>query len=206
MKISILERILLLLTSLAAAWQVAVGINGSGTFPIIAYTIGFGVLLVAALLLIILGYEALDSPVVVIVSTIIPLSLALGLVWEHLPAWRTGGLIFALVGFLAIVLTRVLPLRSKLPVLVLAGVHGAAGLVIFLLPVALVWQRAAPAGFLWVSFGGMLISLAGMALGLLKAGRPLLPREAILKSLPLLLLLMTAAFVAGFVSIHSSFY
>ena len=47
-----------------------------------------GSLLVAALMLIILGYEALDSPVVVIVATVIPLSLALGLIWDRLPGLR----------------------------------------------------------------------------------------------------------------------
>ena len=54
-----------------AGLAAAVGINGLGTVPITAYTIGFGVLLVAGLLMIILGFEVLDSPIVVIVSTII---------------------------------------------------------------------------------------------------------------------------------------
>lgn len=202
MKISILNRILLLLTTLAAAWQVAVGINGLETFPIIAYTIGFGVLLVAALLLLILGYEALDSPVVVVVSTIIPLSLALGLIWEYWPSARAVSLIFALCGFAAIVITRAMPMRGKLPVLVLAVVHGLAGLTIVLLPLICVLRHAAPAGFLWVSFGGMLIGLAGMALSLLKAGKPLIPHATLLKLLPFLLFVMTTTFVAGFVSIH----
>ena len=67
MKISILDRILLLLTGLLAAYQVAIGIEGLSALPTIAYTIAFGVLLVAGLLLIILGFEVLESPVVVIV-------------------------------------------------------------------------------------------------------------------------------------------
>ena len=82
-----LDRILLLVTGILAAYQVAVGIDGFSTLPIIAYTIAFGVLLVAGLLLIILGFEVLDSPIVVIVSTIIPLSLATGLVWQHLASF-----------------------------------------------------------------------------------------------------------------------
>ena len=83
MKISPLDRALLLITGILAAYQVAVGIDGFDTIPIIAYTIAFGILLVAGLLLIILGFDVLDSPIVVIVSTIIPLSLSLGLVWQH---------------------------------------------------------------------------------------------------------------------------
>jgi len=198
MKISILDRILLLLTGLLAAWQVAVGINGADTLPMIAYTVGFGVILVAGLLLIILGFDALDSPLVVIVSTIIPLSLSLGLVWEHLAAWRTGYLVFAIVGFLAILLTRLLPVKGKTPTIVLACVHGVAGMVIFLLPCILAINGATQPGFALVGVGGALIGIGGLLLSFLKAGRPILPRETILRILPGLLLLMTAAFVAGF--------
>lgn len=202
MKMTVLDRILLLVTGLLAAWQVAVGVNGLAATPTLAYTIGFGVLLVAGLLLIILGFEALDSPIVVIVSTLIPLSLALGLAWEFLPALRTIYLIFTVVGFLAILGTRARPLNNRLPVLILAMVHGVAGLTIFILPIAVVIQNSAPAGILWISLGGMLIGLGGILLALLKTGRPLLTRKAILTLLPALLLCMTAAFVAGFSAIH----
>lgn len=70
MKISILDRVLLLLTGLLAAYQVAVGVEGFNTLSIVAFTIGFGVLLVAGLLLIILGFGVLDSPLVVGVGRI----------------------------------------------------------------------------------------------------------------------------------------
>lgn len=203
MKITILDRILLILTGLLAAWQVAVGINGADTLPMIAYTVGFGVLLVAGLLLIILGFDVLDSPIVVIVSTIIPLSLSLGLVWEHLPAYRTVYLIFAIVGFLAIIVTRSISIRmglvpSPIPVLVLAVVHGIAGMTIFLLPIIWALTGRATHGFAFVGIGGALIGIGGLLLSFLKAGKPLLSRATILKVLPGLLLLMTAAFVAGF--------
>lgn len=198
MKISVLDRLLLLITGLLAAWQVAVGINGVETVPMTAYTVGFGVLLIAGLLLIILGFEALDTPVVVVFSTLIPLGLALGLAWEYLPTWRSPYLVFAIVGFLAVLITRTLHLENKLPVLVLGLVHGVAGLTIFLLPLFVVLQHNAGPGFLLVSLGGMLIGLGGILLGLLKTGKPLLSRSILLKLLPALLLVMTAAFVAGF--------
>jgi len=198
MKITPFDRILLLATGLLAAWQVAVGVNGAESLPMIAYTIAFGVLLVAGLLLIILGFDVLDNPIVVIVSTVIPLSLSLGLVWEHLAAYRTVYLVFVIVGFLAILLTRLLPLRDKLPVMVLAFVHGIAGLVIFILPIYLSITGQAASGFSLVGVGGALIGVGGLLLALLKAGKPLLSRLTILKVLPILLLLMTAAFVAGF--------
>jgi hypothetical protein len=195
---TILDRVLLLLTGLLAAYQIAVGIDGLATLPIIAYTIAFGILLVAALLLIILGFDVLDSPIVVIVSTVIPLSLSLGLVWEHFATYRTLYLIFVVVGFLTVLTTRLLPLHNRLPVLVLAVVHGIAGLTIFLLPILFSIAGQSRPGFSLVGVGGGLIGVGGLLLALLKAGKPLLSRETILRVLPGLLLLMTLAFVAGF--------
>jgi len=198
MKMSALDRILLLLTGLLAAYQVAIGIEGLSTLPIVAYTIAFGVLLVAGLLLIILGFEALDAPVVVIISTVIPLSLSLGLVWQHVEAWRFPYLIFVIIGFLAILVTRTFEMRSKLPTIVLASVHGVAGMTIFLLPVILAFQGAAQPSFALVGVGGALIGIGGLLLSFLKTGKPILSREIILRVLPGLLLIMTLLFVVGF--------
>ena len=198
MKMTMIDRILLLLTGILAAYQVAVGINGLGEVPIIAYTIGFGVLLVAGLLLIILGFDVLDSPIVVIVSTIIPLAISLGLIWEHLASFRTSYLVFAIAGFLAVLLTRTIPMRNKLPTIVIAIVHGIAGMTIFLLPSILAANGTMRPAFALVGLGGAMIGLAGMLLAFLKAGKPILPRETILKVLPSLLLLMTVCFVTGF--------
>lgn len=193
-----LDRVLLLLTGLLAAYQVAVGIDSFATLPIVAYTIAFGVLLLAGLLLIILGFEVLDSPAVVIASTVIPLAMSLGLVWQHAERLRVAYLVFAVLGFLAIVATRALPMRGRLPLVVLAVVHGAAGMAIFLLPFGLVMQGAARPGFALVGVGGALIGVGGLLLSFLKAGRPILPRETILRVLPGLLLVMTACYVVGF--------
>jgi hypothetical protein len=193
-----LDRVLLLLTGLLAAWQVAVGIDGFAAVPIIAYTIAFGVLLVAGLLLIIWGFDVLDSPVVVIVSTAIPLSLSLGLVWQYLASFRTSYLVFAIVGFLAVTLTRSIPVPGKIPTLVLALVHGVAGITIFLLPIFLAVQGQVKPLFSLVGLGGALIGIGGLALSFLKAGKPLLSKELILKILPVILFLMTLCFVVGF--------
>ena len=198
MKMTSIDRLLLMLTGLLAGYQVAVGINGLGTVPITAYTIGFGILLVAGLLLIILGFDVLDSPIVVIVSTIIPLSLSLGLVWEHLASYRTLYLIFTIVGFLAVSFTRSIPIKNKMPTIIIAIVHGIAGMTIFLLPSILAANGTKNPAFALVGLGGALIGLGGMLLSFLKAGKPIVPRETILKILPGLFLLMTACFVAGF--------
>ena len=192
------DRILLLLTGLLAAYQIVIGVDHMDTGAIYAYTIAFGVLLVAGLLLIILGFEVLESPIVVIIAALIPLSLSAGLVWQYLPNWISSYLIAAGVGLLGIILTRSLPVQGQLSVLVLAVVHGLAGLLITFLPPILVIRGATPAGFALVGLGGALIGVCGLLLAFLKMGKPFLSKDTILNVLPLLLLLMTAAFVGGF--------
>lgn len=198
MKLTSRNRIILLLTIVLTSYQVAVGIDDFDALPIIAYTIAFGVLLVATLLIFILGFDVLDSPIVVIVSTIIPLALSLGLVWQHLASLRNPYLIFTIIGFLAVTLTRSIPMQNKFPVFVLAVTHGIAGMTIFLLPIVLSIQGNAPPLFSLVGVGGALIGVGGLLLSFLKTGKPILPRETILRSFPTLLLLTTAFFVAGF--------
>jgi hypothetical protein len=195
--ISVFNRMLLLLTALLAAYQVAVGIDGLDTFAIICYSIAFGVLLVACLLIIILGYGVLDSPLVLIVSTIIPLSISLGLVWEYLTDFRLPYLAFTIIGMLAVILTRQFT-PGRVAVIILAIVHGVAGMVIFLLPIVLSLRGITDPGFALVGLGGALIGIGGLLLSFFKTGRPILSREVILSLLPGLLLLMTISFVAGF--------
>jgi hypothetical protein len=200
MKMSSLDRILLLGTGLLASYQVVIGIDGLATMAIACYTIAFGVLIIASLLMLILGFEVLDSPLVVIASTLIPTSLALGLVSEYLRGILIPYGIFIILGVLAIIITRFAG-PKKLAVLVLVIVHGVAGLTIFLLPILLALRGEVPTGFALVGIGGLLISLGGLLLSFLKAGKPLHSREKILAVFPGLLLLTTVAFVAGFIFI-----
>jgi hypothetical protein len=194
------DRILLLITALLASYQVVQGIDGLNNMAIACYTISFGVIVIASLLMIILGLEVLDAPIVVIASTLIPLSLALGLVSQFLHEILVPYGIFIVGGFIAIVITRYVGPR-KLAVVILTITHGVAGLTIFFLPFVLAIQGKVPGGFALVGIGGMLIGLGGLLLSFLKTGRPLLSREKILTVFPGLLLLTTAAFVAGFVFI-----
>ena len=192
-----LDRILLLATALLASYQVVQGIDGLDHMAIACYTIAFGVIVIASLLMIILGLDVLDSPMVVIASSLIPLSLALGLVAQFLREILIPYGIFIVIGFIAIVFTRYIG-PPKLAVMVLAVVHGVAGLTIFFLPIILVFQKELPPGFTLVGVGAMLIGLTGLLLSFLNAGKPLLSRQKILSIFPSLLLLTTAAFVTGF--------
>jgi len=197
MKMRPLDRILLLVMVVLASYQVVVGIDHFTSLPIIAFTIAFGALIIAGLLMIILGFEVLDSPLVVIVSTVLPLSFSTGIIWQQWPALRLGYLVFAIVGFLAVIATHLIPMPGKLPTVVLVLVHSAAGIVIFLLPFLLAFRGVVKPGFALVGVGGLLISIGGLLLFFVKAGKPLLTRAKILKILPGMLLVMTACFVAG---------
>ena len=196
-KISVLDRIFLLATGLLAAYQIASGLDGMSPVATWAYTIGFGTLLVAGLLLIILGFEGLESQAVVITSALIPLSISLGLISEHLPAYTLPYLIFYISGFLIIALTR-FTVSSQVATIVLALVHGVAGLIITFLPVVLYIQGAVPTGYILVGLGGAFIGLGGLLFAFQKASKPILSQQTILSVLPLLLFLMTAAFIGGF--------
>jgi len=194
--ITILDRILLLCTGLLAAYQIAIGIDGLDTFVITSYMVAFGVLLVAGLLLIILGFDVLNSPIVVVVSTLIPLSLSMGLIAQYLPTFKVPYLIFTCTGFLAILITRYAQ-PTNLATIVLAFVHGIAGLLIAFLPLSLALRGEVELGFIFVGLGGVLIGIGGLLLSFLRVGKPLLSARIIFTILPGLLLLMTACFVAG---------
>ena len=195
-KISILDRILLLIVAVLAAYKIVVGIEGFCTLTIVCYTIAFGVLLFAALLFIIFGFDILDSNLVVIVAATIPLILSLALIAEYLPAIRMPYMVFAIVGFLALAITRY-AVPGNVATVVLAAVHGIAGLLIFSLPIIFAVQGKTPPGFALMGVGGGVMGIGGLFLVFLKLGRPILSRDTIFTVLPGMLLFMTVAFVAG---------
>ena len=196
-KISILDRILLILTALLSAYQVVIGIEGLGKLAVASYTVAFGVLLIACLLMVIFGFEILDSPLVLIVSTIIPVSLSLGLVAEHLPAITPAYLVFSILGVIAVAVTRYV-YAGRIATVVLIVVHGVPGLIIFGLPIILSISGEMPAGYALVGLGGALMGIGGLLLSFLKTDRPILPRETILTLLPALWFATTLSFTIGF--------
>lgn len=196
-RISIFDRLFLFATVLLAAYQISFGLNNLNPLATWSYTTGFGVLLVAGLLLIILGFEGLESQIVVIVSTLIPLSISLGLIAEHLPKYTIPYLIFAIIGFAVIAITRYTA-EGKTATIILAVTHGIAGSLITFLPIVLSIQGKVSSGYFLVGLGGALIGVGGLLLAFLKTGKPILSRQTILSVLPGLLLVMTALYLAGF--------
>lgn len=163
------------------------------------YLISFTVLTISGLLLIGLGYSILQSPIVVIVAALIPLTLAVGLVQEYFKKYSSAYLVFAIVGFVILSITRLMG-PKVIATLVLIVVHSVAGLTIFILPLFLIKKKRVSTNFAWVTVGGTLIGIGGIALAFLKAGVPILSAQIIFMILAPLLLLMCASFSFGFIN------
>ena len=200
---SLFDRIVLLLTGLTAIYMIyrfMQDYRGAGMRKAhdIYYIISFLVLLVAGLLLIAFGYDALGNPLVVIVAYLIPFCLALGLVSEFYPGAEKFYLIFGVIGLIGIAITRYVDAGGWATV-VLATWHSIAGLIIFFIPIFVTKAGRVPGGFILVTVGGTLIGIGGIALAFLKAGAPILSADVIFTILAPLLLLMALAFTWGFV-------
>lgn len=160
------------------------------------YLMGFAVLLVSGLLLIFLGLGILASPYVLTVASLIPLGISMWLAEEYFPKWKTYFKWFAAIGFLAIAITSIGGMDA-LKKIAVPLFHGVAGLVIFVGPF---YAKGAPKGFWWVSVGGVLIGLGGIALAFISLGKQLLffSPEFVTLILTPLLFLMAGAYVLGF--------
>ncbi len=172
--------------------------------PNIPYMAAFIVLLVSGLLLLIFGLKILPSPAVIVVTSLIPLSIAVGLYCDfYKEKLGTPFKIFALLGLLAIILTRfVSGVPHSVQVLTVIIVHSIAGVSIFVIPILAVKNKKAPRGFIFVTVGEVLIGLGGIALAFLKSGDQLLffSHDFVMFILSPLLILMTLAFTYGFIS------
>lgn len=141
----------------------------------------FAVLLVSGLLLIAFGWNILGllgggsaaSKFVSVVATLIPFSLAAGLVLRFYPKIFTPYLVFLIVGVLAIAASKFMGLAT-LAKIIYPVFHSVAGLTIFIIPILAVKQGKMSPGFYGVTVGGTLIGLGGISLGFLTAGKQLL--------------------------------
>lgn len=157
-------RFVLLLTAVIAGWQIAHGLPEDAPLPLVAYTVGFGVLLLVCLWLPLMGLEVLHHPLVVVVAALVPLSFSLGLVGEYWPQGVPIFLALAVAGMIGIAYSRMGGASPRLGVLIVALVHGVAGLVIVGMPVWAWVQGLARPGILGIGAGGALIGLSGLAL------------------------------------------
>ena len=201
----IFDRIVLLLIGLVAIYMISFFLKrqknektaGRHNFH---YIISFLVLLVAGLLLIIFGWDALGNNFVAVVAGLIPFTLASGLVCEYHKDKAKGFVILMLIGLILITITRYASGMDTLAKIVYPVFHAIAGLTIFFLPIFLVKAEKVNSQFIWVTVGGTLIGLGGIALGFLTAGRQLLffSPEFVLMILAPLLFVMALCYMYGF--------
>jgi len=199
---NLFDQAMLLLTGLTAIYLIFRFVQeGTGKGGNIYYIISFAVLLVSGLLLIFGGWSVLESPLVIVVAYLIPLGLSAGLVKEFYSAKANQYLIFGVIGLILIFVTRVIMTDAgALATIILIIFHTVAGLIIFFIPILATKANKAPGGFIFVTVGGALIGLGGIALAFLKSGGQLLffSADFVMTILAPLLLLMTLAYTWGF--------
>ncbi len=195
-KISVLNRIIFLFTGLLAGYKVVSGMQPYSELTTFYYTLAFGTLVLASLLLMLLGFEILDSNGVLIVAVLIPVSLSLGMINQYLPQVHTIYLIVSIIAIATVAFSRFFA-SEKAAVIVLTIVHGLAGIVVVWIPLVLVFSGKQNLLTLLISAGGIIIGAEGLLLASSKMGKTLIATEKIYASFPTILFLASAAFVLG---------
>jgi len=195
MKMSVLNRIIFLFAGLLAGYQIIAGMDSYSNLTTALYTISFGLLLLASLLLLLMGFEIMENDFVAVVATLIPITLSLGLVTDKLENAFFYSILIS-VTFVVAVYLRFFS-AGKVALLSLGAIHLLSGSVVFFLPIVLFLKGRAEAHILMISLGGIIIGTAGFALGFLKTGKLVDMKEKIFSLFPTILFLTTLAFVIG---------
>jgi len=194
--ISIMDRILFLLTAIVAGTEIVSGINQHSIGAITSYTIAFGVLVLAGVMLLLFGFELLKNPFLPIVSTLIPLMFSLGLIQDYIPRMVGTYALFLGVLYLISIWGR-FKASPRMAAMILTVVHGISGLLLIVLPVVLYYGYGHSSQLLFISLGGLLIGLEGILLALQKLNITPIDLNKILSLFSGSLLISTAAFAVG---------
>ncbi len=192
---SILGRIIYLLTGIVAGYQIIQGMENYSNLTTTLYTISFGLLLLSSLLLLLMGFQIMENDYIAVVASLIPISLALGLVSDKLEHATVYSVLIS-VSFIIAVSLRFFA-SGKTASLAIGGLHFISGAVIFLIPIFLFYTDKASTQILFIPLGGIIIGIGGMLLGLPKAGKLILEKEKVVALFPIILFLTTTAFVIG---------
>ncbi len=200
MALSIVDYICLVITALVAIYLIYQFFQFKPE-GYLWYSLSFLVLIVAGLLLLLTGsFEVLNAKWVKVVATIIPFSLAIGLMVQYAKKLSLWWIVILLVGLILIALNTYEVIGGKIwyPLF-----HAFAGLTIFLLPIILVSNKKVAPALLWVALGGALIGLGGIALAFLSMGKQFLffSADVVFAILTPLLMVMTLAYTLGFVKV-----
>lgn len=191
-----INRVILLLVAIIAGVQIVSGIEGLGTIPIAYYTVSYGIFLISAILMILMGVDIIEHTPAALAASMLPLGFSMGLVGEFLLEYHLifSTLVSILYGGLLIQKFRHYDKSSLIFQILL---HGFSGLVLFIMPIVLLVQRKVEANFLGISVGTGLVAIGGMALAFLKSGKPLLTKDQIYSIFPIVLLMSVIAYSVG---------
>ncbi|AGK61890.1 hypothetical protein Asulf_01924 [Archaeoglobus sulfaticallidus PM70-1] len=155
------------------------------------WTIAAASFLVISIALAVMGLNALQLAVTPYLGSIYPGLLAAGIIASKSKAWRYY--------FAFVIVALVLMAAGSEGLVKISRVllHSVSGLIIVFLPLVFAVKRLAPASSIFVSIGGLLISIGGLALATLMAGKPLLPFETVVFILHPLLFLSAFVMAAG---------
>lgn len=203
METTLLDQLILLLTGLTSVYLIyrfiqALKDTTENAKYFYHYIIAFAVLFVSGVLIILFDFAILARPEIKIVATLIPFTIASGLMCQFYQKYAKPYVIFLALGFILIILMNYGIISTKL---IYPVFHSIAGLTIFFIPIIAVKNNVANKGFIWVTVGGTLIGIGGIALAFLGAGTPLLgifTAEVVFTILTPILLLMTLAYTWGF--------
>ena len=200
---TILDKVFLLLTGLLSLYLVWKLIKNDACKENICpcryyFAVGFLVMLVAGLILIFAGWNALATNFVSVVAGVIPFSLATGLIARFYPGMHKPYLGLMVLGLVLIAVVKFGGF-ADLSRIIYPIFHAIAGLTIFIVPFMAIKAKKAPGGFVFFSVGGALIGLGGMALAFLSIDKQLLffSGDVVLAILAPLLFLTTLGFALG---------
>ena len=203
METTILDQIILLLTGLTAVYLIyrfieAIKLSTDKPKYFYHYIVSMAVLFVSGVLVILFDFAVLARPEIKVVATLIPFALATGLMCQFYQKYAKFYVMFLMLGFILLALMNYGVIGTKI---IYPIFHSIAGLTIFFIPIIAVNNKTADKGFLWVTVGGTLIGIGGIALAFLGAGKPLLgifTAEVVFTILSPILLLMVLSYTMGF--------
>lgn len=193
---SIINRIIFLLTGIVAGYQIISGMDTYSNLTIFYFTVAFGVLLLASLLLLLMGFEIMENNYVAVIAALIPITLSLGMINNRLPEYHFLYAIIIGLGFLVAIYLRFYG-AEKIASLSFGIIHGVSGMFIFFIPIVLLLSSSIELQYGFVSLGGVFIGLGGMLLAFVKGGKPILSKETVISLFPIILFIATTAFVIG---------
>lgn len=182
---SIFDHILLFTAALIALrfiqihWSDLKQSDGGESYNIY-HLIALATLAASTLLLGIFGWEILgfmgdgtENKLVAVVASAIPFAWAAGMVDHVFPKHRKWYVGLMLLAFTLITITRFAEMKTAGRIIYPIS-HSTAGITVVLLPILATLKQGLPKSFTLISLGGLLISVGGISMAFLIAGRQLL--------------------------------